>query len=61
MGKKPGELASRKRMTRLMRTAQIRGFSRRRGFIVTTEKNHRQRPAPDLVNRQFIAQAPNQL
>jgi len=27
---------------------------------VTTERNRRERPAPDLVNRRFVADAPNQ-
>lgn len=53
--------ASRKRVARLMRHAAIQGVSRRRGFTVTTEREPRQRPAPDLVNRHFHALAPNQL
>lgn len=44
-----------------MRAAHIRGVSRRRGFTVTTERNPRQRPAPDLVNRRLHAEAPDQL
>jgi putative transposase len=56
-----GERVSRKRVARLMRHARIRGVSRRRGFTVTTERNVRQRPAPDLVNRHFRADAPDQL
>ena len=56
-----GHTVSRKRVARLMRSACIRGVSRRRGFTVTTERNVRQRPAPDLVNRRFHAKAPNQL
>lgn len=56
-----GQVVSRKRVARLMRVAQIHGVSRRRGFTVTTERNPRQRPAPDLVNRQFRAEAPDQL
>ena len=39
----------------------MRGVSRRRGYIVTTERDKRQRPAPDLVNRQFVAQNINEL
>ena len=35
--------------------------SRRRGFTVTTERDRRQRPAPDLVNRQFRADGPDHL
>jgi len=35
--------------------------SRRRNFCVTTERNVRHRPAPDLVNRLFVATDINQL
>jgi putative transposase len=51
----------RKRVARLMRQAGIRGVSRRRAFVVTTQRDSRQRPAPDLVNRRFVAAAPNEL
>lgn len=44
-----------------MRAAGLRGVSRRRGFTITTERDRRQRPAPDLVRRQFTADAPDQL
>ena len=50
-----------KRVARLMRAAHIRGVSRRRGFVVTTQRDPRQRPVPDLVQRQFSAAGPNQL
>lgn len=56
-----GHVVSRKRVARLMRQARIRGVSRRRGFTVTTQRDAHRRPAPDLVNRQFIADAPDQL
>jgi putative transposase len=56
-----GRRVGRKRVARLMRQTGIRGVSRRRGFIVTTQRDERQRPAPDLVNRRFVAEAPNQL
>jgi len=56
-----GYNVSRKRVARLMRNACIRGVSRRRGFTVTTERDRRQRPAPDLVNRQFRADDCDQL
>jgi putative transposase len=57
-----GHTVSRKRVARLMRQACLRGVSRRRGFTVTTERDSRQRPAPDLVNRQFQkVTCPNQL
>ena len=56
-----GEHISRKRIARLMRAAHLVGVSRRRGFVVTTQRDLRQRPAPDLVNRRFVADAPNVL
>jgi putative transposase len=56
-----GVAISRKRVARLMRIAQIRGISRRRGFTVTTRRNAKQEPAPDLVNRRFTADGPNRL
>ena len=59
--KADGQSISRKRIARLMRQAQLRGVSRRRSFVVTTERDKRQRPAPDLVNRRFRADAPNRL
>ena len=52
---------SRKRIAHLMRNNQIRGVSRRRAWCVTTERNKRERPAPDLVNRKFVATGINQL
>jgi putative transposase len=56
-----GTHIGRKRVARLMRAAGLRGVSRRRGFVVTTRRDPTQRPAPDLVNRQFTADGPNQL
>ena len=52
---------SRKRIARLMRTHKLRGVSRRRGYTVTTVRNPRVLPAPDLVRRQFVATDINQL
>ena len=49
------------RVAKLMRDARPRGVSNRRSYVVTTERNKRERPAPDLVNRKFVATAPNQL
>jgi putative transposase len=51
----------RKRVARLMRQAGLRGVSRRRSFTITTERDEKARPAPDLVNRQFVATGPNEL
>jgi putative transposase len=56
-----GTRVGRKRVARLMRQAHIRGVSRRRSFVVTTQRDAKQRPAPDLVNRRFVAEGPNQL
>jgi len=49
-----------KRIARLMRNAGIRGVSRRR-WVVTTQREERSRPAPDLVQRHFHADRPNLL
>jgi putative transposase len=56
-----GTRVGRKRVARLMRAAGLRGVSRRRGFVVTTRRDPKQRPAPDLVQRKFVADGPNQL
>jgi putative transposase len=56
-----GIKANHKRIARLMRIAGLRGVCRRRGFCVTTQSNKRHRPAPDLVNRQFVARDINEL
>ena len=50
----------RKRIERLMKARGLRGVSRRK-FVVTTERNPRARPASDLVDRNFYADAPNVL
>jgi putative transposase len=55
-----GIRVGRKRVARLMRRAGLRGVSRRR-FVATTQRDGRQRPAPDLVQRCFRAARPNQL
>lgn len=56
-----GVRVGRKRVARLMREAELRGVSRRRRFVVTTRRDERQRPSPDLVNREFKAAGPNEL
>ena len=56
-----GTTISRKRVARLMRNARIQGVSRRRAYVVTTRRDRRQRPAPDLVERRFVASQPNEL
>ena len=55
-----GWRVGRKRVARLMRSAGLRGVSRRR-FAVTTQSDQRVRPAPDRVERSFTADAPDQL
>ena len=56
-----GVVASAKRVARLMRAAGLRGVCRRRGFTVTTRREPRARPAPDLVDRDFTADGPDRL
>jgi len=51
----------RKRVARLMRAAGLVGASRRRAGVTTTRRDKEARPAPDLVDRNFAATAPDQL
>ena len=55
-----GIQVGRKRVERLMLANGLRGVSRRK-FVVTTERDPRVRPAADLVDRNFYADAPNVL
>jgi len=55
-----GVHVGRKRVARLMRQAQLAGVSRRR-HVWTTRRDPAARPAPDLVQRAFMAEGPNQL
>jgi putative transposase len=55
-----GVRVGRKRVARLMKQAGLRGVSRRK-WVRTTVRSAMGRPAPDLVQRQFVAAAPNQL
>jgi putative transposase len=48
----------RKRVARLMVKAHIQGVTRRK-WVRTTIRDPKARPAPDLVERRFCAQAPN--
>ena len=50
----------RKRVARLMREAGLQGVSRRKGIRTTIRSNEAQ-VIPDLVKRNFLATAPNQL
>lgn len=51
---------SRKRVRRLMHEYGLVGVHRR-GFVVTTRRDKDSRPAPDLVERKFSADAPDKL
>jgi putative transposase len=55
-----GVRVGRKRIARLMRGLRLQGISRRK-TVVTTQRSDTGRPAPDLVDRQFIATARDQL
>ena len=55
-----GHAVGRKRIARLMRRAGLRGISRRKGTR-TTIRDARARAAPDLVERDFTADAPDRL
>ena len=54
------ERVAQKRVARLMRDANLRGVHRRR-FVTTTQRDERQRPAPDRVDRAFAAERPDEL
>ena len=55
--KDEGVRIGRKRVARLLRAAGLRGVSRRQ-WITTTVRDRGARPAPDLVERNFVAAAP---
>jgi putative transposase len=55
-----GVRVGRKRVARLMEVVGIYGVSRRK-WISTTTRDRAMRPAPDLVERNFSAPAPNAL
>ena len=56
-----GEKHGRERIARLMRVAGLVGVCHRKGGPATTRRDEEARPAPDLVDRNFKAQAPDQL
>ena len=56
-----GIQVGRKRVARLMRTLGLAGISRRRARRRTTVPDPAAAPAPDLVQRRFQADQPNQL
>jgi putative transposase len=55
-----GHRVGQKRVARLMRAAGLVGVSRRR-WVTTTERGTVATIVPDLVQREFVAAAPNQL
>jgi putative transposase len=55
-----GISVGRKRVARLMRAAGLVGVSRRK-WVRTTRRDEAARPAPDLVERDFTADAPDRL
>jgi len=55
-----GMHVGRKRVARLMKAAGLWGVSRRK-WVATTVRERGARPAPDLVERNFVAAAPNRL
>jgi putative transposase len=56
-----GERHGRKRIARLMRGAGLVGACHRGSGPTTTRRDQDARPAPDLVNRKFTAERPDQL
>jgi transposase InsO family protein len=56
-----GLAVSRKRVARLMRTAQLVGCSRRRRVVRTTVADPTASPAPNIICRDFYPAAPNRL
>ncbi len=56
-----GTRCGRKRVARLMHRAGLSGCHRRRSRARTTRRDPLAAPAPDLVERRFVATAPDQL
>ena len=55
-----GIVCNHKRVERLMRVLGLQGLSRRRKHPSTTDANHKLPIAPNVLNRDFSADAPNQ-
>ena len=55
-----GIRVGKKRVARLMKADGLEGVSRRK-WVTTTTRDADAQPAPDLVERHFVAEAPNQL
>ena len=53
-----GVQVGRKRVARLMRAAGLQGVSHRKR-VTTTQRDPAEQPAPDLVERAFVAPGPN--
>jgi putative transposase len=58
--KKRGWSCSRKRVARLMRQAHLVSVRQRRQRVQTTDSKHSYPVAANVLNRQFVAQRPNQ-
>ena len=58
--KNDGWQVGKKRISRVMKQEGIAGVWRRR-YRATTKRDPKERPSPDLVNRNFSASGPNQL
>ena len=56
-----GRAGGRKRVARLMRELGVEGVTRRRYRTGTTKRDPKARPAPDLVDRDFSADGPDEL
>jgi transposase InsO family protein len=59
--RRDGVQVSRKRVERLMRTHGLQGAFLRKRWRCSTRQDPKAIPAPDLVNRDFTAPAPNRL
>jgi putative transposase len=59
--RRDGIQVSRKRVARLMGQAGLQGAFLRKRWRCSTRQNPKATPAPDLVNRNFTAEAPNRL
>ena len=55
-----GTRVGRNRVARLMKASALRGVTRRK-WTVTTRRDRSARPAPDLVDRRFVADKPDTL
>jgi transposase InsO family protein len=55
-----GAVCTRKRVARLMRQQGLRGRRKRRLRVVTTDSRHANPVAPNLLNQEFQADAPDQ-